>query len=162
MEIELVKIQAICGVKASFYSFREQGNDKTKFEEFLRIYNVDHGNEVMNILGRLRSMSSKESIEEGYLKMGEGRPGDGVCALYDRPRSILRLYAFKLSSQILILGSGGVKPKHIKALQQDPILTYENSLLRRISKTIDTYIKEGDIYYQNDGLEINGQLAFEI
>lgn len=86
-------------------------------------------------------------------------PGDGVVALYDNPDKKLRLYAIRYGNDILILGSGG--PKNVKALQDDEKLKKENYLLRAVSARIAEKIKDREIKFSANNLELEGELEFE-
>lgn len=59
-----------------------------------------------------------------------------------------------------IVGSGGYKPKTIRALQEDAKLTEENTLRKEISQQITQRIKDKDIRFSNDYLDFTGDLSF--
>lgn len=61
----------------------------------------------------------------------------------------------------MILGGGGPKPKNIKALQEDEKLSEENYLMREVSKKIMDAMKERDIRWSADGMELIGDLNFK-
>lgn len=98
---------------------------------------------------------------EQYFKENEGIPGDGVCALFDEEKSNLRLYCIRYGTQLIVVGSGGIKPKSIRSFQDDEKLTDENYLLRRVSRQITERIKAGEIKYTCDFLEFMGDLEFD-
>ena len=81
----------------------------------------------------LMSIGHKVGINDYQIKEHEGKPGDGVCALYDDPDKNLRLYGIRFGRTILVLGGGGVKPKTIRALQESDKLKHENNLMRLVS-----------------------------
>ena len=62
---------------------------------------------------------------------------------------------------MVILGSGGYKPKTIRALQEDDKLKTENYFLRKISALITERIKTEEIQFSEDGTELSGNLEFE-
>jgi hypothetical protein len=95
------------------------------------------------------------------VKTFEGKPGDGVCALYDEPESNLRLYCIRYGTQILVIGNGGPKPKSISSFQEDEKLRDENYFLRWLSYEISSRITEKDIIYTNDNLDFSGDLEFQ-
>ena len=88
--------------------------------------------------------------------------GDGVCALYDIPRSKLRLYCIRYGSTLIIAGDGAVKPKGIRALQEDERLKEANYLLRRVSKAIKDKMLLNEIKFCNNSYDFKGELDFEI
>jgi hypothetical protein len=110
-------------------------------------------------VGRLISIGRKVGAREGYFKLYEGIPGDGVCALHDDPDKNLRLYCIRYGTQIVVLGGGG--PKDVRALQDNEKLTKENYFLRWLSKQITLRIKGGDITYSDDQLDFLGDLSFQ-
>ncbi|MCK4921826.1 MAG: hypothetical protein KAS71_12325 [Bacteroidales bacterium] len=109
---------------------------------------------------RLNTIAYKTGSREHFFKLKEGKPGDGVCALYDIPDSYLRLYCIRYGSSMLLLGGGGEKPKTIKRFQENEKLKKENYLLREISEEISIRIKSGDIEWEKDGMELTGELEF--
>ena len=96
-----------------------------------------------------------------YFKPNEGKPGDGVCALYDDPAKYLRLYCIQNGTINLIVGGGGEKPKNIASFQENEKLTRENYFLRAVSELFLKRLKEKDIYYSKNGMDLEGDLTFE-
>jgi len=162
MKCKIVRINKLCGNGASIYSVAIDDDTKTLFDEFVEECSVSFKDETIDILKRLKSIGNITGARAQYFKMHEGVPGDGVCALYDKPKSNLRLYCIRFGSQLLLVGSGGHKPKSIRALQEDDKLTEENYLLRAISLEVTRRIKEKDIQYTNDDFDFIGELEFEI
>jgi hypothetical protein len=112
-------------------------------------------------LSQLNSINNKTGARVGFFKEYEGKPGDGVCALYDRPNSKLRLYCIRYGMPLIVLGGGGEKPKNIKAFQENEKLTAENYLLRWLSEQITQRINDKDIQYTNDYQDFEGDLEFD-
>ncbi len=161
MNYKLVKIVELSGNKASVYSLYTEDEKCTLFEKFMRENSISFKSETIDILKRLRSIASKEGAREQYFKTREGKPGDLVCALYDRPNSQLRLYCIRLGGSLIILGGGGHKPKAIRALQSDPKLSSENSLMVKLSGELLHRVKSKEILYVNDYMDLEGDLNFE-
>ena len=162
MKCRLKKIPHLSGNKASVYSVIIDQCQDTLFELFIK-ENVElHLNELTNILLKIKTMGQKVGIIDDFLKIHEGRYGDGVCALYDVPNSKLRVYCIRYGSQIIIIGGGGIKTKQTRALQDSPKLTKENYLMREISRAITKNIIDKNISYSDDGLEFEGELEFTI
>lgn len=111
MKCRLKKIPHLSGNKASVYSVIIDQCQDTLFEVFLKENAELHMNELTNILLRIKTMGQKVGIIDDFLKIHEGRYGDGVCALYDVPNSKLRVYCIRYGSQIIIIGGGGIKTK---------------------------------------------------
>ena len=82
MEFELVKIKNLCNENVSVYTLLDTNSGVTLFENFLKENKDAYPIEVKDIVKRL--MSFKEvGTREIYFKINEGKPGDGVCSLYD-------------------------------------------------------------------------------
>lgn len=159
MELELVKIKNLCNENVSVYTLLDTNSEVTLFENFLRENKDDYPTEINDIAKRL--MSFKEvGAREIYFKINEGKPGDGVCALYDDEHSNLRLYCIRYGTVLVILGSGGHKPKNSRALQETKKLEEENQIMRNLSTEIEKRRKDGDIIFSKDFLDIEGDLIF--
>ena len=160
MNFEIVKLDDLSGCESSIYTFRINKEQDTLFEQFIKENKNSYLSEIKNIVSRLNVIGKKTGGRESYFKIEEGNPGDGVCALFDIPKSKLRLYCIRYGSTLLILGSGGIKPKSIKSLQENEKLTKENFLLRELSQRITERIISKEIEFINDGKELNGNLIF--
>lgn len=157
MTFSLKRIDKLSGRKATVYSVQlDDGTDL--FDQFLNENSAEYENDVKNILQRIRSISRKAGAQEHFFKTKEGNPGDGVCALYDTPEKQLRLYCIRMGNTVIILGGGGPKAKEIRALQEDPKLKHENYLLRDISKELTDKMKNGEIRFSDDELELLGDI----
>lgn len=161
MEFELVKIKRLSGKKASFYTLVPKGAEKSVFDLFLEENSITFKSEILDILKRIKTIANSTGAREGFFKTKEGKPGDGICALYDQPGSNLRLYCIRFGYEIIILGGGGPKSKSIKALQESEKLITENYQLRKVSEQIMKAIKERDIRFTSDFLDFEGELKFE-
>lgn len=161
MKFEIVKINELSGEKTSFYTILIEGETLSLFEKFLEENQNSSKSEINNILQRLKTIADKTGARESFFKTKEGHPGDGICALYDQPKSKLRLYCIRYGQELIILGSGGPKPKTIRALQEDEKLTNENYLLREISKRIMEALKDKDLQFSKDFLDFEGNLNLD-
>lgn len=161
MEFELVKIKELSGKKASIYTIVKEGDKKSLFEMFIEENSITFKSEILDILKRLNTIANKTGAREGFFKLKEGKPGDGICALYDQPGSKLRLYCIRFGHEIIIIGGGGTKPKNISALQENDKLKSENYQLREIAQQIMKAQKEKDIWFTKDYFGFEGDLKFE-
>jgi len=134
MKCELIKLGQFNGKGCNVYTVRTDDLGETLFDGFINECIVSFISETKDILMLLNAIGHKEGAREHYFKHAQGKPGDGLCALYDRPGSHLRLYCIRFGMDIIILGGGGQKLKSIKALQEDLKLTTVNDLLKRIAK----------------------------
>lgn len=157
MTISLKRLDKLSGKKATVYSVQlDDGTDL--FDQFLNENSVEYENDVKNILQRIRAISRKAGAQKHFFKTKEGKPGDGVCALYDTPEKHLRLYCIRMGNTVIILGGGGPKAEEIRALQEDPKLKHENYLLRDVSKKITDKMRSGEIRFSDDELELLGDI----
>lgn len=160
MKYELVKLNKLSGGKASIYTVHLENEQKTLFDLFLEENKISFKSELKDIVSRLNVIGNKTGAKENFFKQKEGKPGDGVCALYDKPNSKLRLYCIRYGSSIVILGGGGYKSKSIREFQKDDKLTEKNYFLRQLSKEITTRIKDGEIRFSTDYMDFEGDLTF--
>lgn len=161
MKFTIQKMPRLSGHKASIYTVFIEEDNETLFDRFLRENKTDFPNQIKDILQRLRSVAHKTGARPEYFKLDEGKPGDGVSALYDNPNKNLRLYCIRNSNVNVILGGGGFKPKSIKALQESEKLEDENYFLRAVSQLFIKRLIEKDIYYSENGMDLEGDLTFE-
>lgn len=160
MKYKIIKINNISGKEASVYSIILNNEEETLLNKFVKENEISFKSETKDILKRLYSIGHTTGARIQFFKEWEGKPGDGVCALFDIPTSNLRLYCIYFGSQLIVVRSGGHKPKDIRTLQQDDKLKAENYLLREISVQITQRIKDKEISYTNDFLNFEGNLEF--
>ncbi len=158
VKYKLVKLHKLSGDEASIYSVYLEGEKQTLFDRFLSENKADYEQELLNIIGRLKSIGKTVGAREQYFKHREGKPGDLVCALYDEPDKFLRLYCIRYGKSFVLLGGGG--PKNVDAWQDDPKLEIEATWMIDVSADIYKKMQEGDINWSIDGLELEGDLNF--
>lgn len=156
-KFEIIKEDELSGEHCNIYSVKMDGEKDTLFEKFLDNNYDTFENEVNDIYNRLAVIGSELGLRECFYKPYEGKPGDGICALYDKPGSKLRLYFIRYGSNLIILGDGGEKPKNIRAWQESTMLEVKVNLLHEISEAVTHAIKERDIKITNNGFE--GELS---
>ena len=161
MKYRLVKLKDLSGNQASIYSIYLIDEKITLFKKFLIENKNIYKSELNDIFSRLIAIGHSVGAREQFFKKNEGVPGDGVCALYDKIESKLRLYCIRYGSLLVILGGGGFKSKDIKAFQDNEKLAQENSILRQISKEItERMITEKEIKFSFDYMDFEGNLEF--
>lgn len=157
MKFRLQEIEQLSGRRCKIYTVQMEGDEKTLFDQFSDENKANFPKEVDNIFRNLTLIGERYGAKELFFRdKKEGKLGDGVEALFDKPNALLRLYAIKYGSVLLVLGSGGHKPKHIKAFQEDPKLTKENYLVREIAATLYKAIKEKDLRWNKKGDNFEG------
>ena len=160
MKFELVELENLSGPNTTFYSVLVDEDSETLFEKFYQENKNTFRDELKSIVKTLDMIALENGARRSYFKENEGKLGDLVCALYDTPKSNLRLYCIRLGSTVIILGGGGQKDKSIRALQEDAKLTHENYLMRKLSDLLYKKIKEGEIYWENE-MTLSGNLIID-
>lgn len=160
MNYEIVELEDLSGRKATIYSVFLGDDDTTLFDQFLEESKEGYKSELKFILSRLQEIGDTTGARESFFKDREGKPGDGVCALYDIPYSKLRLYCIRYGNTAILLGGGGPKPSGIDAWQDDPKLSQEAETMMQVSADIMARLKEGDIKWSKDGSRLLGNLIF--
>ena len=148
------------GSETTIYSVIVGGDNITLFEYFIKENIIAYKNEVINILNRLETIGKTTGAREIFFKHKEGKPGNGVCALYDVPDSKLRLYSIRYGKPVIILGGGGPKPLIIQAWQNDPKLKLEAEEIIKISALIFQLLSSNDLQWSKDGFHLKGELNF--
>ena len=156
MTCEIVKLEAYSSYGAGIYTVYIEEEEVTLYDKFVAENISEFKNEVVDINNRLLSIG-KIGAREQFFKLKEGFPGDGVCALFDNPNSHIRLYCIRYGS-----GGGGPKSKLIRGLQQDSKLTFENYLLRAISKEITREMIQKELKFTTDFFDFEGDMNFNI
>lgn len=157
MKYRVVELERFSGRQAKIYSIIPQGKNKTLFDNFIDKFKDSHKREIKNIMTTLHTIGNVTGARDSFFKLYEGKIGDGVCALYDYPKSKLRLYCLKFGMVAVILGDGELKPKSVKAWQDDPklklvaeqMIAYAADFNKRIDK---------DIFWSDDMTQFEGNL----
>jgi hypothetical protein len=157
---EIVELSEFSGSKATIYSVIVNDDDITLFDYFVNENMADYKEEVENIANRLEVIGNTTGARERFFKHKEGKPGDGVCALFDDPNSKLRLYCIRYGNVAIILGGGGVKPSEIKAWEEDAKLTLEAEEIIKLSKFITQRLQSKDLQWSIGGYHLEGELKF--
>lgn len=155
---EIVELEEFSGRQATIYSVIMEQDDFTLFDHFVTENMEDSKAEVKSILSRLQEINHTTGAREKFFKLNEGRPGDGVCALFDDPDSKLRLYCVRYGNVAILLGGGGPKPPGVISWQQDEKLTKEAETMIQVSKDIMKRLQSGDITWSKDGTQLEGNL----
>ena len=161
MKFTLIKQDTLSGSQAGIYSVKLDEEDETLLERFVRENQIAFADEVTDILLTLKTIGHATGAREKFFKPKEGKPGDGIEALYDPDRSHLRLYCIRNGRVAVIVGGGGVKNKAIRAWQEDARLSAENKLLQLVSKTMTKALLAQDLQWSQDGTDLLGNLTID-
>lgn len=157
MKSKLVYLTNLSGAKASIYSILTETRKGTFLDHFIEEHRKDFMQDMISILGRLRSMGNTVGAIDPFFKLDEGLEwNDLVCAVYDIPDKHLRLYCIRLNESIVIAGNGG--PKNVRAWQHDPRLKRAVYEMMHYSKIIRTRLNEGTLRIAANGLKLEGNL----
>lgn len=147
----------LSGDKASVYSIVSEESKVPFLDRFIEEYKDEYAQDLMSIIGRLKSIGNTVGALEIYFKPDEGLEWDDlVCALYDIPDKHLRLYCIRLNTNIIVVGNGG--PKNVRAWQEDAKLRKEVHEMMHYSKIIRTKLKDGSLRIAGKGLKFEGDL----
>ena len=155
-----MELEEFSGNRAGVYSIIVGEEDLTLFDHFVNENITKYRTELKEMSNRLVEIGSRLGARENFFKHNEGKPGDGVCALYDVPNSELRLFCIRYGNVAIILGGGGPKPTEVQAWQDDEKLKLEAELIIRISKYIMKRLQTGEIQWSKDGSQLLGNLKF--
>jgi hypothetical protein len=160
MKFTLVPLNKLSGRKTAIYSVMVGEEEKTLFDYFIAENIENYKEELLKIRKTIQTIATETGARDHFFDKPEGKAGQSVFALYDRPDSKLRLYCFKFNRFILILGGGGFKPKNIRSFQEDSKLTHENYIMRHVSDVLTQAFKDKDIWLSANGMALNGSLTF--
>lgn len=160
MNYEIVELTELSGKKAVVYSILKEGDQLTLFDHFIKEHIEKYNDEIKFIISRLHTIGHITGARQQYFKFNEGKPGDGVCAIYDEPDKELRLYCIRYGSCAILLGGGGPKPTGTKAWQDNEKLAKEAKVIIKISKDIIQRITDREIYWSANGAQLLGNLNF--
>jgi len=161
VKYQLVKLKEVSGKKASIYSIKIGDDTSSIFEQFLEEYYEFFTEEIDEIASKVHKIGHRYGARNQFFKLKEGRGGDLVMALYDHPSKNLRVYGIRYATTLIILGSGGHKPKHIRSLQEDEVLLETNVLMRQVSDDILARMREKEIWFSGDDFDLHGNLKFD-
>ena len=142
----------------TFYTVRYENEELSETEKFFEENYQSHTEDV-EIISKLIDKIGKIGAEERHFR-NAGKPTDGLGALpeYYYKGNKLRLYAIKLTPNIVILGNGGHKTT--KKYNDDAFLLSCVDLLSYVEKRIKKSIYYGDIVISEN--KLIGKSIFEI
>lgn len=160
MKYQIVELDEFTGSMATVYSVLPEGTDLTLFDTFVEENYEKFKDEVQDIISTLEVIGKQTGAREKFFKLDEGKPGDGICAMFDEPERNLRLYCIRWGSVAILVGGGGYKPKNIRAWQEDANLSHQVKTLMQIASDIQQRIDDKEITFTPDGYELQGNINF--
>ena len=160
MNYRIVPVVQFTGQACNIYTIIRNGSRFSAYDEFLQRNATDFRPQLRDMALRLESMGKQSGAREQFFKLREGRLGDLVAALYDRPEGKLRLFCIRFNNHLLILGDGG--PKDVRAWEDDPVLSKAANELIRISEAIKEAMKDKTLRWNEEGTDLLGDLTIEL
>lgn len=154
-KFKLIKLEDLCGKRATVYSVVVNDEEQTLFDRFINENFPKYQKELTDISDQIDAMATVHGLRDNFFKKREGRPGDGVEALFSKQ---LRLYCMRFGHVILILGGGG--PKNTRTWEEDAKLDEENRLLQKFSSLLTEKMRNKETKWSLDATELIGDLEF--
>ncbi len=127
----------------NFYSFTYTDKNVSEFDEFYGKYEIGEYEEDLDLITGYFDKIGKIGALERYFRIEGGNLGalpiDG---------SELRLYVYRLTNGIVILGNGGVK--QTRTYQEDPILNSHAENLRSVGNILSSKVRNGQVQIHNN------------
>lgn len=145
--------------EVNFYSIRYSDNELSEAENFFdKVLDDENLEEDVEILSKLIDRIGENGAEPRHFRHA-GTRQDKVAALPEYlSSSNLRLYAIRLTKNIVIIGNGGIKKT--KTYNEDPFLNECVETLKKIDRFIDSRIRKGQtIIFRK---ELMGNLNFTL
>ncbi|MEI6348159.1 MAG: hypothetical protein WCP69_09460 [Bacteroidota bacterium] len=144
--------------KVNFYTIQYDGETENEFIKFINQFaeQPKYKKDLLIIIAWIDKIATRGALERNF-RTAESKMNDGVCAI-PIETSKLRLYCLRISDEILIIGSGGIKNK--KTYNEDSKLNDCVSILASLDKYIKTKKKTANISII--GKTITGDLSFVI
>lgn len=100
-------------------------------------------------LQEIEELSGAKARVYSVVLEGEGIWADGVVAL--NHTGCLRLYGIYFNDTVILFGSGGYKPPHVRAYQDYSPLNAKAEQMKEIAQTIMKRIRSGELRIEEDG-----------
>ncbi|QSE99201.1 hypothetical protein [Fulvivirga lutea] len=137
--------------KATIYTIHEQNAEYSETDDFLIRFkdNPDHNEDIQTIKYWITKIGSTGVLERHF------RPENDAVAI-PLGRSGLRLYGFRITNEILILGNGGKKTSQL--VKDSPDAYPHFQLMNSVAYIINLKIQKEEITM--NGSDLNGDLTF--
>lgn len=146
--------------EVTYYTIRYDGETYSEVEKFIIKNSEDKKlREDLHIISRKLERIGRSGCEERHVR-NAGKKNDDVCALpeYGIFGCKLRLYAIRISRNIVILGNGGKKTT--KTYNEDPFLNSCVETLQQINYKIKNRVRYNKISINLNSIE--GNLIFQL
>lgn len=140
----------------NIYTIRFNDENESLLDQFITEFSTAEFESDLAIITYWMDKIGQRGALERYFKP-EGHPKVKAIPV-PPPSSVLRLYCFRISDNILIIGGGNIKK--VKAFQDDKTLFNHVQIVKKVGKKILRYKDRQKVEVNNKVL--NGKLAFEI
>lgn len=147
-DFKITEIEALSGNMARIYSVILDGDTDTLLEQFFN-ENESYKTDLKKVLQKLYLIANETGCKRNLFKEGEGDWADGMIAIDGTGR--LRLYGIYFNDTVILFGSGGFKPSHIRAYEDYPPLNEKAQQMKRIAKEINRMINNNELKVGQDG-----------
>jgi len=153
LKIEIIEMDGLSGSGTKIYSFIVNDANESLYEEFVRENIKLFKKEVTNLDSRLEVVGNETGMEDEFYKTGIGKPLiHHICEFKDKPKANLRLFFIEeVQNNLIMLGSGGQKPKEKHAIQEVPLLDQKRVQLMEIEDLLRSAEKKGHFIINSDG-----------
>ena len=148
VEFDIVEIEELSGDRAHIYSVLLDGEEQSLLMQFFSEFAESNAKEMDIFRRQLYSMGHVWGCKREFFKLYEGAAGDGVAAL---SIGSFRLYCLYFDCTAVFFGSGGLKPKGVRAYQELPELNEKVEQVKAIAAKINNMIKERDLKITSEG-----------
>lgn len=104
MKYQIVELDEFTGSMATVYSVLPDNTDQTLFDTFIEQYYHTFREEVQDIISSLEIIGKRTCARQQFFKLNEGKPGDGICAMFDEPERNLRIYCIRWGKVAILIG----------------------------------------------------------
>ena len=134
--------------QTNIYTIRFQDKEESEVDEFISLFDNDEYKDDFDIIYAVIDKLGENGVLERYF-----RPEGGNLKAIPLTTSNLRLYCYRISDEILILGNGGLKTT--KTYNEDPVLNKHVTTLRLVGNMLMNSIAQGKTTIDNKTLYDN-------
>ncbi len=138
MKFSIINIKALSGEKAAVCTVKFDNKYYTELESFTTKFQDSHKEILDQIFLRIQMISKRNGIQSSFFKR-ESPKSHNVFRLLESQE--LRIYCILFDNVVLLFGSGGVKKKRTRKLDENPPLEREVNRLMKIEEAIRFNLK---------------------
>jgi hypothetical protein len=141
--------------KTNFYTLRFKDETRTEFDKFYDEFDTPENSDDLDIIiNWIDIIGKKGALERNF------RPERGKLKALPAETNRLRLFCFKVTEGIVILGNGGRKTT--KTFNEDPKLNLYANTVDTIGKFLLSRLKNGSVVEYNNVLYKNLEFNLDL